>query len=102
MIPLLLIPQMVLSGLLFNFDKLNHVISTRGKVPVVADMMASRWAYEAMAVYKFRNNSFEKNYYVLEKIEAQADFKSSYLVKELYSKRKFIAAQVPPQNDSIT
>ncbi|MDV3307911.1 MAG: ATP-binding cassette domain-containing protein, partial [Cyclobacteriaceae bacterium] len=101
MIPLLLIPQMVLSGLLFNFDKLHHVISTRGKVPVVADLMASRWAYEAMAVYNFRNNSFEKNYYDLEKVEALADFKSSYLVKELDAKRKFIATQVPPKDDSV-
>lgn len=101
MIPLLLIPQMVLSGLLFNFDKLHHVISTRGKVPVVADMMASRWAYEAMAVYNFRNNSFQKNYYDMEKVEAQADFKSSYLIKELDAKRKFVAANVPVENDSV-
>ena len=59
MIPLLLIPQMILSGLLFSFDKLNNVLSTKGKVPIVADFMASRWAYEAMAVYQFKNNSFE-------------------------------------------
>ncbi len=62
MIPLLLIPQMILSGLLFPFDKLNNLISTKGKVPIVADMMASRWAYEAMAVYQFRNNSYQQPY----------------------------------------
>lgn len=101
MIPLLLIPQMVLSGLLFNFDKLHHVISTKGKVPVVADLMASRWAYEAMAVYNFRNNKFEKDYYDLEKLEAQADFKSSYLIKELDAKRKFIAGQHGSPSDSL-
>ena len=56
MIPLLLIPQMILSGLLFTFDKLNEIISTKGKVPIVADMMASRWAYEALVVDQFRNN----------------------------------------------
>src|SRR5690606_21995114 len=39
LIPLLLIPQMILSGLLFSFDKLNNIISTKGKVPVVADLM---------------------------------------------------------------
>ena len=101
MIPLLLIPQMVLSGLLFNFDKLHHVISTKGKVPVVADLMASRWAYEAMAVYNFRNNKFEQNYYDLEKLEALADFKSSYLIKELDAKRKFIASQEAARSDSL-
>src|SRR6188768_2630074 len=75
MIPLLLIPQMILSGLLFSFEKLNNLISTKGKVPIVADMMASRWAYEAMATYQFKNNEYEAPYYDYEKSESQADFK---------------------------
>lgn len=90
MIPLLLIPQMILSGLLFSFDRLNNVISAKGKVPVVADLMASRWAYEAMAVYQFKNNSYQKPYYNQEKIEAEADFKSAYLLEELKQKKNFI------------
>ena len=53
-------------------------------------MMASRWAYEAMVVDQFRNNSYEKPYYTFEKVEAQADFRSSFLVNELDKKRKFI------------
>lgn len=101
MIPLLLIPQMILSGLLFNFDRLHHVISTKGKVPVVADLMASRWAYEALAVYNFKNNTFEKGYYDLEKIESQADFKASYLADELEAKRKFVSDHLPDSGDSI-
>src|SRR5690606_35738847 len=94
MIPLLLIPQMILSGLLFSFERLNDVISTKGKVPLVADMMASRWAYEALAVYHFKNNSYEEPYYDLEKMESQADFKGSFLVDELEKKRKFISDYV--------
>ena len=101
MIPLLLIPQMILSGLLFSFDKLNNIISTKGKVPIVADMMASRWAYEALAVHHFKNNSFEKDYYDYEKIESQADFKASYLIEELNRKRKFIADNLTTKNDSV-
>ncbi len=101
MIPLLLIPQMILSGLLFSFDKLNDFISTKGKVPIVADMMASRWAYEALAVNQFINNSYEKPYYDLEKIESQADFRSSFLVNELDKKRKFIADNLDSKSDSV-
>jgi hypothetical protein len=101
MIPLLLIPQMILSGLLFSFDKLNNIISTKGKVPIVADMMASRWAYEAMAVYQFKNNSYEQPYFVFEKIEATADFKSSFLIDELNRKRKYIADNIAEKSDSI-
>lgn len=101
MIPLLLIPQMILSGLLFSFDKLNDIISTKGKVPVVADMMASRWAYEALAVDQFMNNSFESPYYETEKYESQADYRSSFLVNEMDKKRKFIADNIGIKSDSV-
>lgn len=89
-IPLLLIPQMILSGLLFSFDKLNSVISTKGKVPVVADLMASRWAYEALTVYQFKNNRYQAPYYNYEKTEAMADFKSAYIYDELENSRRTI------------
>jgi ABC-type multidrug transport system ATPase subunit len=101
MIPLLLIPQMILSGLLFSFDKLNDVISTKGKVPVVADMMASRWAYEALVVDQFVNNRYEKPFYKYDKIESQSDFHASYLANELERKRKYIADNINEKNDSI-
>lgn len=101
MIPLLLIPQMILSGLLFSFDKLNEVLSTKGKVPVVADMMASRWAYEAIAVYQFEHNSYEEPFYKYEKVEATSDFRSSYLVEELNKRRKFIAENLTDKRDSV-
>ena len=101
LIPLLLIPQMILSGLLFSFDKLNNILSTKGKVPILADMMASRWAYEAMAVYQFKNNSYSEPYYEWEKNESLADFRGSFLVDELDKKRKYIADNLEEKNDSI-
>jgi ABC transport system ATP-binding/permease protein len=100
LIPLLLIPQMIMSGLLFPFDKLNDLLSTKGKVPVVADMMASRWAYEAMAVYHFKNNAYEAPYYDLEKIESQSDFRSSFLIDELTKRRKLVVDNLDAKSDS--
>lgn len=90
LIPLLLIPQMILSGLLFDFDKLNHLLSTKGKVPLVADLMASRWAYEAMAVHQFKNNAFEKAYFDYERGEAIADYKAAYLADELKTRNQYL------------
>jgi ABC-type multidrug transport system ATPase subunit len=101
MIPLLLIPQMILGGLLFPFDKLNNIISTKGRVPVIADMMASRWAYEAMAVHQFMNNTYEQPVYIFEKIEAQSDYKSSSLYDELERRRKFISENIHTKDDSV-
>lgn len=102
MIPLLLIPQMVLSGLLFSFDKLNETVSAKGKVPVVADMMASRWAYEAMATYQFKNNDYESPYYELEKIVSEANFKAAYLSEELKKKLRFVHENYKTKDDSLS
>jgi ABC-type multidrug transport system ATPase subunit len=101
MIPLLLIPQMILSGLLFSFDKLNNLISTKGKVPIVADLMASRWAYEAMAVYQFTSNEYEAPLYKYEREEAKSDFKSAFLADELKKRNRFLMENFESKNDSI-
>ncbi len=101
MIPLLLIPQMILSGLLFNFDKLNSLIATKGKVPVIADFMASRWAYEAMATHQFTNNEYEATYYKYQKEEAKADFKAAYMTDELKWRNLFVLQNFESKNDSI-
>ncbi len=90
LIPLLLIPQMILSGLLFSFDKLNDVLSTKGKVPIVADLMTSRWAYEALAVDMFKNNGYQEYFYDIEASEKMADFKSSFKTKKIREKLRLI------------
>jgi ABC-type multidrug transport system ATPase subunit len=100
LIPLLLIPQMILSGLLFDFDKLNHLLSTKGKVPLVADLMTSRWAYEAMAVHQFRNNEFEKTYFDYERGEAIADYKAAYLADELKTRNQYLLNLLEEPSDS--
>ncbi len=101
LIPLLLIPQMILSGLLFNFDKLNELISNKGRVPLIADLMASRWAYEAMAVYQFKNNEYELPYFEYEQLESNADFKSAYLAEEFKKRNQFLIDHFNTKNDSI-
>ena len=82
-IPLLLIPQLMLSGLIFNYDKLNQIVSEKGTVPFVADLMASRWSYESIAYYQYKNNRYFRHTFELEKAEAQNNFKSSYWVPKL-------------------
>lgn len=99
-IPLLLIPQMILSGTLFSFDKLNELISTKGKVPLVADMMASRWAYEALATHQFKNNEYQKEFFAYEKEKSIADFKSAYLADELTKRTQYILDNLKSTEES--
>jgi recombinational DNA repair protein RecR len=102
LIPLLLIPQMILSGLMFPFDKLNNLISTKGEVPVLADFMASRWAYEAMVVNQFITNDFEAPFYNLEQEEKTSDFKATYLVPKLEEKIQFVYSNIDTEDDSVS
>jgi ABC-type multidrug transport system ATPase subunit/ABC-type multidrug transport system permease subunit len=101
LIPLLLIPQMILSGLLFPFDKLNNTISNQGKVPVLADVMASRWAYEAMATYQYKNNPYTIFSFPVESDARMADFKSSYWVDKLREALTYVSDNKASQADSV-
>jgi len=83
LIPLLMIPQMALGGAMFSFDKLNRILGTPGKVPLIAEVMVSRWAYESMMVNQFINNKHQKVFYEFEKDKTNASFKQVYYYVEL-------------------
>ncbi len=83
LIPLLMIPQMVLGGAMFTFDKLNKSITSVDKVPFVAEWMPSRWIYEGLMVHQYKHNNFKKNIFNVEMQESKADFKQVYYIPEL-------------------
>ncbi len=99
--PLLMIPHMVLAGAMFNFNKLNKAIGSNDKVPIVSDLIAARWAYEALSVYQFKNNEFEKQFYNLEKQISVADFKQVYYIPELKDIVDDCVEGIKSNNDSV-
>ncbi len=90
LIPILLIPQLILSGVVVKFDKLNPVIGNTATVPMVGNIMASRWAFEAAMVAQYKDNEFEKQFYMFDKIRSESDFKKIYLIPELESRLDFV------------
>ncbi|MEO1254423.1 MAG: ABC transporter permease [Bacteroidota bacterium] len=83
LIPLLIIPQLILSGVVVNFDKLNSSFANREKVPFIGEIMASRWAFEAIAVTQFRDNPYNKEIYPLDRKVGMNTYKSVYYTKYL-------------------
>ncbi|MCK4880949.1 MAG: ABC transporter permease, partial [Bacteroidales bacterium] len=83
LVPFLLIPQILFSGVLVKYDKLHKSLTNYEYVPVIGDMMASRWAYEALAVEQFKNNRFEKVFFGIEQEISSADYLQAYLIPEL-------------------
>jgi len=90
LIPMLMIPMMTLSGAMFPFNKLNSKIGSIDKVPLIAEIIPTKWSYETLIVNQFKNNKFEKTFYEIEKRESNADFKNVYYLPELKSRLEYI------------
>jgi ABC-type multidrug transport system ATPase subunit len=86
LIPLLVIPQLLLSGVVISFDRFNPRVGNPIGVPLMGEIMASRWAFEAFMVTQFRDNPFEKQFYEMDKQIANAEFKRVYYIPELESR----------------
>ena len=89
LIPFLIIPQLLLSGVIVKFDKLNPSISSQNFVPFTGEIMTSRWAFEALAVKQFKDNDFNRNFYKYDKGISIATFKNDYWLTDLSKKLDF-------------
>ncbi len=83
-IPMLLIPQILLCGLVVSFSDLTPK-STTGNVPIVGDLIPSRWSYEALAVTSFTDNEYERNFFELDKKKYETQYYNMGLLYELQS-----------------
>lgn len=101
LIPLLLIPQLILSGVVVKFDKLNPRIGNQATVPFVGDLMASRWAFEAAMVTQFKDNDFEKQFYLHDKAMANADYKKVYFIPEIETRLQYCLRNINSDEEEV-
>jgi ABC transport system ATP-binding/permease protein len=77
---------MVLTGAMFSFDKINRSIGGGSeKVPVIAEIMPTRWGFEAMVVNQFINNEYTSQFYNDRKLESIFNYKNVYYIPEIRS-----------------
>lgn len=86
LIPFLIIPQLLLAGVVVKFDKLNPTLATQGSVPIAGEIMASRWAFEALAVNQFKDNRYESKLYAQDKKISIASYKKDYWMQKIINK----------------
>jgi ABC-type multidrug transport system ATPase subunit len=86
LIPFLIIPQIILSGVMVKFDNLNPVVSNRTKVPIIGEIMASRWAFEALAVNQYSKNEYEKHFFDLNKKMSETVFRRDFWIVKMNDK----------------
>jgi hypothetical protein len=83
LVPLILVPQLLFSGVVVDFSKMHNKIASEKNVPFIGDMMTSRWAYEALIVTQFKDNRFEQIFYRADRKINNAIYYKSFAIPEL-------------------
>ena len=85
---------------------MHYSIASDKYVPVVGDVMASRWAYEALMVNQFKNNAFQKHFYKIDCESANLSYELNFLVPALFNKindyERLVAEKASPEEIAKT
>lgn len=97
-IPLLLIPQLILGGIVVRFDRMNPklVANTSTHIPAISNWITARWAFEALMLVQFRDNSYMQPQYRWHKRIAEAEYKAIFLMQRLNQARDSIQQGIRP------
>lgn len=103
LIPILLIPQLLLGGVVVQYDNINPIFKNKqGKVPLVGELMASRWAFEGLMVEQFADNEFEKHFFEIDMEIYRSDFMRTYYFPTLLSKLDEMKVILHNKNADLT
>ncbi|MCO5268930.1 MAG: ATP-binding cassette domain-containing protein [Brumimicrobium sp.] len=83
LIPLMIIPQLMFSGVIVKFDKLHPWFAKEESVPWIGNIMASRWSYEALAVSQFKDNRYEAPFFDIHQKISEFSWKRDYWLTEI-------------------
>ncbi|MDA3930673.1 MAG: hypothetical protein PF541_17130, partial [Prolixibacteraceae bacterium] len=70
-------------GVIVKFDDLQDKMVNKDAIPIIGDLMVSRWAFEAMAVEQYQSNKYMVNFFEIEKEMARSRYRSELLTTEL-------------------
>jgi ABC-type multidrug transport system ATPase subunit len=95
LIPFLVIPQIILSGIIVKFEKLNPNLSSPSSIPIYGEFITARWGYEALAVKQYKDNKYESQFYVYDKAMSKASYMKQYWYNTIKSKCDIIENNFP-------
>lgn len=101
LIPLILVPQLLLGGAMIPFDDLHKSLTSKIHVPVIGNLMPTRWAYEAITVEQFKKNKFEKYFFDDEQIISNSDYRTAFLIPQLENKLEQCMMRKESGTDSV-
>jgi ABC-type multidrug transport system ATPase subunit len=82
-IPFVIIPQLLLAGAVIRYDYIHPLFTKNQQVPWIAQVMVSRWTYEAMSVNIFKNNPYREQFYEIDQQMSDASYLQNLLLPEI-------------------
>jgi ABC transport system ATP-binding/permease protein len=86
LIPILIVPEILFGGMAIDFNYLPNPIRNERFVPMTAELMVTRWGYEALMVNQFKNNPYERNYYNIDRNLTQNQIYADIIIPSLQAK----------------
>ncbi len=86
LIPFLIIPQLILSGVFVSFDRFNPRFASPDQIPWYGEMVTARWAFEALAVHQYCHNAYQEPFFDLEQQKSRALYMKDYWGPAMFSK----------------
>lgn len=87
-IPILIIPQLIFSGVIVPFDRLHPNVASKVKVPWVGNIHVSRWTYEGLITNQAITNDYNKEFFELDVETSHLRWKRDFWIPEM---RKLIS-----------
>lgn len=84
-IPILLVPQIMLGGTFVSFDELMSREAGGRNVPWIANIMPSRWGYEALVVEQYCKNRYMRLFFRDERVAVNSDYMLQIHLPEMRS-----------------
>jgi len=97
-VPVFIALQVLFGGGVISYHALN--LEKTKYVPLVGELMVSKWGYEALAVKQYSGNQYQQNFLTIDKHISRSNYYAFYLVPEL---AKIISQceEMNPENDSL-
>ena len=94
-IPFLVVPQLLFSGVMIPYDRLNTLLHHPEYVPVIGELMPSRWAYEAVAVHQFKGNRFTREFFKMDQTIGNVNYQRNrvQLMEETLNNINFLLSK---------
>lgn len=85
LIPIVLVPQLLFSGVIVDYNKLHKKITHPEYVPFIGDIMLSRWSYEALCVQQFKANRYDREFFDYNMNLSNSSYNATFLIPKLQS-----------------